>query len=256
MLTRRTDYIRALVLFALCSVPLLAQFDEPVSTWRSDSEFAFVRLIYESDFVRLVGRGGGGWIADWPDAEYHFMRGVQRLTSVDAAGEGRYMTALDEELFDYPWLYVVEVGFWKLSTEEVENLREYLLRGGFLMVDDFHGSYQWAGFIAFMSHIFPNRAIVDIPADHESMHVLYDLDKRQQIPGVRALWQGQTHEGDGVTPHWRGIYDNHGRLMVAINHNMDIGDAWEHADSPGYPEPMTALAYRFGINYVIYAMTH
>jgi hypothetical protein len=88
------------------------------------------------------------------------------------------------------------------------------------------------------------------------MHVLYDLDDRLQIPGIRALWQGQTYERDGITPHWRGIYDDQGRLMVAINHNMDIGDAWEHADTPGYPEPMTALAYRFGINYVIYAMTH
>ena len=79
---------------------------------------------------------------------------------------------------------------------------------------------------------------------------------RIQIPGIRAWLSGQTYEEDGVTPHWRGIYDDDGRLMVAINFNMDLGDAWEHADDPRYPEPMTTLAYRFAVNYVVYAMTH
>jgi hypothetical protein len=88
------------------------------------------------------------------------------------------------------------------------------------------------------------------------LHVLYDVDERIQIPGIAALRYGVTYERDGVTPHWRGIYDDAGRLMVAINFNMDLGDAWEHANDPGYPEPMTGLATRFAVNYVIYAMTH
>ena len=85
--------------------------------------------------------------------------------------------------------------------------------------------------------------------------MLYDLDQKIQIPGIYALMRGVTYEQDGYTPHWRGIYDDDGRLMVAINFNMDLGDAWEHADDPRYP-PMTNLAYRFAVNYVVYAMTH
>jgi hypothetical protein len=126
------------------------------------------------------------------------------------------------------------------------------------MLDDFHGDYEWSGFVQSMTRVFPDRPILDIPDDDDVLHVLYDLDQRIQIPGVAALWRGQTWEGgeDGKQPHWRGIYDDDGRLLVAINHNMDLGDAWEHADDPGYPEPMTALAYRFAVNYVIYAITH
>ena len=107
-----------------------------------------------------------------------------------------------------------------------------------------------------MVKVFPDRPILEVPEDDEVLHVLYDLDQRVQIPGVRMLYTGQTWEDDGYEPHWRGIYDDSGRLMVAINFNMDLGDAWEHADTPEYPEPMTALAYRFAVNYVIYAITH
>ena len=107
--------------------------------------------------------------------------------------------------------------------------------------------------------VYPDRQVVDIPLGDEVLHVLYDLDKFTQIPGRRHLRQTRSGEIVGQLagpPHWRGIYDDRGRLVLAINHNMDMGDAWEHADDPVYPEPMTALAYRFGVNYVIYAMTH
>ena len=124
------------------------------------------------------------------------------------------------------------------------------------MVDDFHGSQEWAGFMSSMQNVFPDRQFVEIAPDHEVMHVMYDLNNKTQIHGLQTYYSGQTFEKDGITPHWRGIMDDKGRLMVAINFNMDIGDAWEHADTPGYPEPMTALAYRFAVNYVIYSMTH
>jgi hypothetical protein len=115
-------------------------------------------------------------------------------------------------------------------------------------------------FIESISRVFPDRAIVDLPEADPLLHVLYDLDQRTQIPGRRHLYRGAGGhimvEPEGSPPRWRGIYDDEGRLMVAINFNMDMGDAWEHADDPVYPEPMTALAYRFGINYIVYAMTH
>lgn len=220
-------------------------------------EFQFVRLAYSSN---SYGRGGWGrrqmWQTDWPDAENHFSRGVNRLTRVSVAEKPRILTPLDEEIFDYPWIYAVEVGYWSLDDQEAAHMRDYLLRGGFLMVDDFHGTYEWASFVASMERVFPDRPIIEIPESDAAFHVIYDLDQRIQIPSRMFIYSGLTYEKDGVTPHWRGIYDDNGRLMVAINFNMDIGDAWEHADWPDYPENMTALAYRFGINYLIYAMTH
>ena len=151
---------------------------------------------------------------------------------------GRLITLDDDRLFDYPWLYAVEVGQWELNASEAALLREYLDRGGFLMVDDFWGEYEWYIFNESMRLVFPDRPILELGEDHPLLHVLYDLDQRTQIPGRGGNRQG-------TVPHWRGIFDDDGRLMVAINFNMDMGDAWEHADDPWYPEPMTALAYRF-----------
>ena len=220
-----------------------------------DSEFYFVRLAYQT-------RGGGGfgrrgrWLVDWPEAEQHLLGGVDRLTRIDAAGTGRAVGLMDEELFDFPWLYAVEPGYWFLDDAEAARLRDYLLRGGFLMLDDFHGSREWAGFVDSMQRVFPDRPIVDVPETDPVMHVLYDLDERVQIPGLGSVMGGTTYERDGNVPYWRGIYDDQGRLMVMINFNMDLGDAWEHADTPFYAEQYTALAYRFAINYILYSMTH
>lgn len=220
-----------------------------------NAEFQFVRYAYGSgDGYRRRRRGG--WRTDWPAAEYHLTNGISRLTVIDTAYGGKFLDPLDNELFDYPWIYAVEVGGWYLDDNEAQRLREYLLRGGFLMVDDFHGPREWAGFTSSLQRVFPERPIVEIPDDDPLLHTLFDLDQRTQIPGIQYLWSGTPYEKDGYTPHWRGVYDDDGRLMVAINFNMDMGDAWEHADLPEYPENMTALAYRFAVNYVIYAMTH
>jgi hypothetical protein len=238
-----------------CGGLALGQVDDTIEIGEAPGEFEFVRLAYNGNRYARSNRGQA-WQTDWPDAEHHFLRGVNRLTTVEAADEGLIMIPLDADIYDYPWIYAVEVGYWHLNDQEAARLRDYLLRGGFLMVDDFHGSFEWAMFKASMDRVFPDRPIVDIAAGDEAFHVLYDLDQRIQIPSRMFIYSGQTWERDGITPHWRGIYDDQGRLMVAINHNMDIGDAWEHADWPDYPENMTALAYRFGINYLIYAMTH
>jgi hypothetical protein len=254
---------------------------------RLQPEFSFVRLAYSDNNALGFGFGGrrGSWTTDAPEAEEHFLQGLRRLSRVDAGEEGTYVQPLDPALFDYPWLYAVEVGRWYLSDEEAAQLREYLLRGGFLMVDDFHGTVQWEAFMESLRRVFPDRPVVEIPDDHEVFHVAFDLGgpvvpydveqrlraggeapevptklrgarRKMQIPGIFALMNGQTYEQDGVVPHWRGVFDDDGRLMIAINFNMDMGDAWEHADTPQYPQPMTALAYRFGVNYVLYAMTH
>lgn len=225
------------------------------------AEFNFARLMYNGGSYSWGGRGA--WTTDMPEAEHFFMEGITRLTRVDGRqvslrnGEGStFINLKDETVFDYPFLYAVEVGRWSLDQEEVGILREYLQRGGFLMVDDFHGSDQWRGFMSVMQRVFPDRPVVDVPIDDEIFRVFYELDDRMQVPGLAALYEGRTWEYDGFEPHWRGVYDDDGRLMVMINHNMDLGDAWEHADMAGYPEPMTAMAYRFAVNYLIYALTH
>lgn len=225
----------------------------------SPGEFQFVRLMYSQNRFCNTGWGRGGyqaWQTDWPDAENHFLKGIDRLTRVATAKKPHLLTPSASDIFDYPWIYAVEVGNWHLSEREAAHLRDYLLRGGFLMVDDFHGTCEWSAFVASMERVFPDRQIVEIPESDEAFHVIYDLDQRIQIPSRQYTYSGVTWEKGGYTPYWRGIYDDEGRLMVAINFNMDIGDAWEHADWPDYPENMTALAYRFGINYLVYAMTH
>jgi hypothetical protein len=222
------------------------------------AEFHFARLVYRdapSSRRRRWGGGNGAWTTDYPDAEYHVMQGIGRLSRVDSAPVdpdgrgGRFITLDDPRVFDYPWLYAVEVGQWYLTEPEAALLREYLDRGGFLMVDDFWGEHEWSVFVDSMSRVFPDRRIEELAEDHELLHVLYDLDQRTQIPGRGG-------QRPGTVPHWRGIFDDDGRLMVAINFNMDMGDAWEHADDPWYPEPMTTLAYRFAVNYLTYSMTH
>ena len=222
-----------------------------------DAEFHFARLAFGA-YGRAFGASRGEpWLRDWPDADVHFMRGVRRLTSIDTTTDSHQVRIEDDKLFDYPLVYAVKVGFMRLSDTEALRIREYLLRGGFLIVDDFHGPDEWDEFEASMRRVFPERPIVDLATSEEVFHVVYDLDQRTQIPGIQAVTRGVTWEHpQGVPALWRGIYDEKGRLMVAINFNMDLGDAWEHADDAVYPEPLTALAYRFGVNYLIYTMTH
>lgn len=219
------------------------------------AEFSFARLQY-TNAEGGRWRGRGSWSTDWPEADRHFLQGVRRLSGIHARPLERLVTLTDDDIFDYPWVYAVEVGSWTFGNDEVARLREYLLRGGLLVVDDFHGSSQWAGFEEGMRQIFPDRPIVEIPESDPVFHVFYDVDAKTQVPGIVFLRSGRTYEGDGVVPHWRGIRDDKGRLMVVVNFNMDLGDAWEWADAPEYPEKWTALAYRFGINYIVYAMTH
>jgi hypothetical protein len=218
-------------------------------------EFSFARLAY-SDPYGPRAMGERPWMIDSPAAERHFLQGLRRLSNIDCKSKEVYVRATDDEFFDYPWIYVVEPGHWDLSDEEAALIREYLLRGGFVIFDDFHGSYEWATFMRGLRKVFPERPVVDLGPEEEAFHVLYDLEAKEQIPGAQMLYTGSTHERGGVTPHWRGIYDDDGRLMVLINFNMDLGDAWEHADWPEYPERYTAMAYRLGINYIVYSMTH
>jgi hypothetical protein len=249
-----TTGLPAIIVIATIAMTARGDDSSLPSLWPTH-ELTFARMMY---YDGGYGWAGGSWRVDQPEAEYYFEKGVSRLSRVDMGGTGRgvEIDLADDSLFEYPFLYSVEVGYWRLSDHEVERLREYLLRGGFLMVDDFHGPAQWANFAAEIKRVFPDRPILDVEDAAEILHVVYDVDDRIQIPGIRALDMGVTYEYGGVEPHWRAIYDDDGRIMVMINHNMDLGDAWELADQPYYPQEMTTLALHFAVNYVIYAMTH
>jgi len=234
-----------------------------------DAEFHFIRLQYTDSpyyhrgfgFASRDGQGTGWWIVDWPDADNHFTAGIQRLTRIDT-GDPRTVKIMDDRLFDYPWIYATQTGWWGLSDQECARLREYLLRGGYLVTDDMWGSDAWEVFADTMARILPGHDIPDLAETDPVMHVLYDIQEKDRtfIPGSRHLWVrgGKTEvvQPPGSSPAWRAMYDDRGHMVVAVNYDTDVGDAWEFADVPYYPENMTALAYRYGINYIIYAMTH
>ena len=161
------------------------------------------------------------------------------------------MRLTDDHLFEYPWIYATQTGWWGLTDAETARLREYLLRGGFLVVDDFWGPEQWEVFRQTMNRVFPGQPITDIAESDSVMHVLYDIREKDFtfIPGSRHLRRGpggavQIVQPEGTKPAWRAIYDDRNRMVVAVNFNTDVADAWEFADVPYYPEAMTSLAYR------------
>ncbi len=277
--------MRVPVAFTLLSVLLAAQTgvaeeypafeynDFPIPPdYQEKTEWAFARLMYpNAAFARggfgRRGRFGGDnwreggrgifWTMDYPRSDRHFSVAIRRLTRLHARSVEQPVNLDEGYQYDWPWLYGVEVGHWDLTDAQAALLREYLLRGGFFMCDDFHGSVEWDIFLRSMKRVFPDREIVEIEDKDAIFHSIYDLDGRYQVPGASPWFgRGVTYEQDGTVPRWRGIYDDHGRLMVAICHNMDLGDSWEHADNPDYPEKFSALGIRIGINYVVYAMTH
>ncbi len=238
--------------------------------WQEKTEWVFARLMYPPAYGRGYGfyrrwgrpdvdwsQGYSSWTTDYPRSDRHFSAAMRRLTRVHSRSVEQPVNLDDPgDVFNWPWLYAVEVGHWNLTDAQAETLREYLLRGGFLMVDDFHGTLEWEVFTASMKKVFPDRPIVEIDNADPIFHTLYNLDDRYQVPGAQFLWSGRTFEHDGYEAHWRGIYDDKGRLLVAICFDMDLGDSWEWADDPRYPEKFSALGIRIGVNYVVYAMTH
>ena len=223
------------------------------------SEFVFARLQYGGGggLANFGRRGYGAWSVDWPEADSHFMLGIDRLSNIRVVLDDYVSVApLDPALFDYPLVYAVEVGRWYLSQEEADQLREYMERGGFLVVDDFWGSNEWAYFYRELQKIFPEREVELLAQSHPVFHSFYDIDELLQVPSIRICNGGPTWQRDGVTPQALAVFDDARRPMMVINFNTDLGDAWEHADNPCYPHLYSGFAYRMGINLIVYSMTH
>ena len=238
--------------------------------WQQKAEWVFGRLMYpqhpNARFARYSRRYGAAadwrqgytsWTQDYPRADRHFAQALRRLTMIQVRSVEQPVNLDDTgDVYDWPWLCAGEMGDWKLTDAQARTLREFLLRGGFLMLDDFWGTQEWDRFNESMRLVFPDRPIVEIENSDPIFHTVYDLDDRYQVPGEWALARGTTYRNDGSVAHWRGIYDDDGRIMVAIAFNSDLGDSWEWADEPNYPEKYSALGIRIGVNYVVYALTH
>ncbi len=271
---------------ALCALPLASgqryqSYDNRagVPEWQVDSEFkqdvfTFARVQYSSSRGGYGRHGGwgrrgwgrGGWATDYPDAELNFAYRLQQMTSLKVNPDSIVVTLTQEDLFNYPFLYIVEPGRLIFLDDEVPALRNYLLNGGFLMVDDFWGDDEYENFHYEMKRVFPEREPVELSIDHPIFHMIFDLDEKPQVPSVghalenyRLGYGVVSHQGYGTEEvHYKAIFDDNGRIMCIICHNTDLGDGWEReGESEWYfREFAEKKAYPMGINIIFYALTH
>ena len=223
-------------------------------------QWTFARIRYEAWTMPPGGRYDiydEPWTIDFPAAEQNLSRRLRTVTSIQV-NEPVVLTLDDPALWNYPWIYVVEPGNLRMKDSEVATLREFLLRGGTLTFDDFHGPIEWDNLEQEMKRVFPGRRIVDLPPTHPIFRCFYRIDAYPQTPGLGSFLQGRTWEKGGFDARLRAIEDDAGRAMVLINWNTDMGDGWEWsnaADYPGYVKH-TAQAYRMQINEIVYSLTH
>lgn len=237
-----------------------------VPVWDHDESFqhdsfTFARVIYDS-YGR--GRRGGNWATDSPDSDLNFSLRLQQLTSMKVNPIPVQLRLTDPRLFDYPFLYMLEVGGILLDDAEMAAMRRYCMSGGFIMIDDFWGDYALEHLLQTLKGVFPDRAPYEVPLEHEIFQCVYPLKEKPQIPSIHSwLSTGQTfewHGGEGDTRnvHYLAINDDAGRIVMFICHNTDLGDGWEQegADRGYFQEFAVKKSYPLGINIVTYAMTH
>jgi Domain of unknown function (DUF4159) len=219
-----------------------------------EHDFTFVRLMYNGRIPHYLKN----WYTDYPTGDRNLVRILGRVTGIDVAPETRVIPVHHGDLFSYPMIYSSEAGQMVLDAADASTLREYLLRGGFWMIDDFWGSFEWKNFQHEIKKVFPDSEIVDVPLSHPIFHVFYDIDRPMQVPNIAYAYNPgtPTWEQDGFEPYVRGIFDSTGRLLVLINHNTDLMDASEWADDPLYPQRFAAYSYRVFSNAVVYAQSH
>ena len=232
-----------------------------VPEWSLDEDlpkdvFTFVRVRYSSYGWREK------WATDYPESDYNFSYRLQELTALEVAPDPVVVSLTDEELFQYPFLYMIEVGDLTFEDEEIAPLRSYLLRGGFLLVDDFWGEEEYANFEYELGRVFPNRKLQEVPLEHPIFRGIFKLDKRPQIPSINtAMWgrfEGITWERhDAKEVHYQALYDDDGRMMCLVCHNTDLGDGWEREGENEwyFREFSEKYAYPLGINILFFALS-
>lgn len=229
--------------------------------------FTFARVEYSDGYAgdgygRRGRWGGGRWRTDYPTSDLNFSLRLQQLTSLQVNPHPVTVKLADDNLTNYPFLYLIEPGSMVLSEEEVVGLRNYCLKGGFLMVDDFWGDYEYQNLYHELKRVFPNREPHEVPLEHDIFQCVYPLQERPQVPSVHAFERGMTYEprpeSDTSIVHYLSIDDDAGRIMVFICHNTDLGDGWEREgeNREYFAEFAVKKSYPLGINIVTYAMTH
>ena len=234
-----------------------------------DNRFTFCRIRYTSYGEPPGGNYRGRWSIDYPESDQHFSWRLSELTTVNVqrTKDGGYYHVVidltDKALFDYPFIYMLEVGNLVFSEAEVTALRSYLLRGGFLMVDDFWGEREWANWAMQIARVFDPEEypMLELPLKHPIFNCVFVLDEKPQVqsPGTWSYGGNTSERGaESATPHYKGIHDKNGRLMVLVCHNTDLGDGWEREgwNEDYFREISVKKAYPMGINIVVYAMTH
>jgi uncharacterized protein DUF4159 len=237
-----------------------AQLPDVADDRTAGLQWRFVRIKYhyttegtreQQDFY------GEPWYIDAPAAEQNLSRRIKTATAIRVE-DPIVLTLDDPRLFEHPWIYIVEPGFMKMHDSDVATLREFLMRGGTAMMDDFHGVFEWENLVREMKRVFPDREIVEVPNDHPVFSSFYKIDGYPQVAGIGSFLAGRTWEKGGLVSHLRTIFDDTGRPMLFINWNTDMGDGWEWSNTEEYPTYIkyTSLAYRMGINEIVYALTH
>jgi len=218
---------------------------------RDESKFTLARIFFETrlgrSFFGPMGRGAGPpWSHDWPRSEEHFMKIVAEVTRLKVNPSGHIISFQSDECFKYPIAYLCEVGYMDLSDDEVHRMSEYLLRGGFLIVDDFRGEREWMHFRDQMKRVFPDRSLEELPRTHPIWSCFYDISNLTVEPPYSR----------NFLPQYFGMSDDNGRLMMVVDYNNDISEYWEWSNDPMMPIDQSNEAYKYGVNYVMYALTH
>ena len=219
-----------------------------------DGKLHFVRIMYTpASRGRGFGRGFRGrepmWAHDYPRGERNFMKIIDEMTDIHPLVDGSNILALDDpRLFQYPIAYIVEVGSWEPTDTEVEGLSQYLQKGGFLIVDDFRDPWNLSSFMEQMGKVLPGIQFVELDGTHEIFDSFFRVDPHKVIPPYGPQ-----------TPVWYGLFEDNDpekRLMVIVNYDNDISEYWEFSDLGYYPIDLSNEAYKLGVNYLVYALTH
>lgn len=261
---RRLAFLGAATLWlagSLLPSPVDGRMQVPVDDRYAGLQWTFVRIRYtawpasHAQYVRDYRMEP--WAVDAPVAEENLSRRVRSVTSIQV-NDPIVLTLEDPELWLQPWIYIVEPGTLRFKEEEVPILREFLLRGGTLTFDDFHGPVEWANTEREIRRVFPDRPIVRLEPDHPIYTSFYEFDRYPQIPGLGSFFRGRTWEKGGYEATLSAINDDQGRAMVLFNFNTDMGDGWEWSNAEAYPGYLqhTTRAYQIMINQIVYALTH
>ncbi|NND73205.1 MAG: DUF4159 domain-containing protein [Rhodothermales bacterium] len=223
---------------------------------QSDHGFRFVRIKYANNATGWVSRFGDTWSHDYPTAEYNFYEALERTTRIHAERPSLVLTLDDPQIFEYPILYLCEPGYWEMTDAEVESLREYFDRGGFMLFDDFRGEDEWYQLYSQIKRLYPDREPVELPNDHSIWSIYYEVDPvatPSLVGGPRGRGSGREFDTSRIDRYF-GVFDDNGRLMMMICYNQDLGDGWEW---PEFNEQDASLAtFQMGVNFLIYSLTH